>query len=629
MKREDEMRRLTIACWLSVCVVALCAGAAQADPGDLDTTYGQGGFAFSGFGNVGLDFSEAKSVAIQSDGKVVVAGSARVNGGDFSRTAIVLSRFNVDGTLDSTFGTNGRVTITFDAFNAAAAVRIQSDGKIVVAAVAAASTSSSAVRSLVLARFTSTGAPDFGFGTAAGNVAVNIGVGGGVGDMVIQGDGKILVAGTVVRTGTGADFLLVRFNTGGSLDTSFGQTTQFPNLTGSVSTDFGAQEQANAIALQSDGKIVVAGVTQFGVDSAFAVDRYNANGVIDNTFGGIGRVVTNFVGSDHGGSSGDAAFGVAVQGDGKIVVVGRAETDTGLARTDIAVARYNTNGTLDATFGTGGKVTTAIVAGDPQRANDAAFAVVIQPDGKIVTAGFTGVPFSEVFAVVRYTTSGALDTTFGSGGKVTTDRRGFIGFALAVQRVSVPLSLFAQGQIVVAGRGAPTGASTRMTTARFNGFTITFTRVGTVDLAPGDVSVAVHQPVTYTFTWTVPEPQTWHDLRFLELRIRDGNDTILSVLFDEAAQTFSLLNQATGRPGPSATAGSPQKLQTRDAVLDLAGTSVLASGPTSPTVTLNLALSFKPRTAGAELVVEVAATDDQGNDSGFVQAGTLSITPAR
>jgi uncharacterized delta-60 repeat protein len=623
MKREDEMRRLTIACWLSVWGLALCAGAAQAAPGDLDTTYGQGGFAFSGFGDVGLDFSEAKGVAVQSDGKLVVAGSARVNGLDFSRTAIVLSRFNVDGTLDSTFGTNGRVTITFDVFNAAAAVRVQSDGKIVVAAVAAASTSSSAVRSLVLARFTSTGAPDFGFGTAAGNATVNIGVGGGVGDMVIQGDGKIVVAGTVVRTGTGADFLLVRFNTGGSLDTSFG-------LSGSVSTDFGAQEQASAIALQGDGKIVVAGVTQVGVDSAFAVARYNANGLIDNTFGGVGRVVTNFVGSDHGGSSGDAAFGVAVQGDGKIVVVGRAETDTGLARTDIAVARYNTNGTLDATFGTGGKVTTAIVAGDPQRANDAAFAVVIQPDGKIVTAGFTDVPFGEVFAVVRYTTSGALDTTFGSGGKVTTDRRGNLGFALAVQRVSGPLSFVSEGKLVVAGQGAPTdGASTRMTTARFSGFPIITTRVGTFDLAPGDVSVAVHQPVTYTFTWTVPEPQTWHDLEFLELRIRDGNDTILSVLFDEAAQTFSLLNQATGRPGPSGTAGSPQKLQTRDAVLDLAGTSVQTSGPTSPTVTLNLALSFKPRTAGASFVVEVAATDDQGNDSGFVQAGTLSITPAK
>jgi uncharacterized delta-60 repeat protein len=374
------------------------------------------------------------------------------------------------------------------------------------------------------------------------------------------------------------------------------------------------------MALQSDGKIVVAGVTQIGVDSSFAVARYGANGLIDSTFGGSGRVVTNFVGSDHGGSTGDAASGVAVQGDGKIVVVGRAETDTGLARTDIALARYNTNGTLDSTFGTGGKVTTAFVAGDPQRANDAAFAVVIQPDGKIVTAGFSGVPFSERFAVARYTTSGALDSTFGNGGKVTTDGRGTLGFALAIQRVLL------EGKIVVAGRGAPTGASTRLTTARFRGFPITLTPVGTFELAPGEASVAVHQPVTYTYSWTVPEPQNWHDLQFLKLRIRDGNDTIFSVLFDEAARAFSLLNDATGRPGPSALAGSSQKLQTRDATLDLAETSVVASGPTSPTVTLNLALSFKPRTSGATLVVEVAATDDEGNDTGFVEAGTLSIT---
>lgn len=614
------MRRFTIGCFLSVCVLALCAQSVQAVPGDLDTTYGQAGFAFAGFGDVGLDFSEARGVAIQSDGKVVVAGSAQVNGSNFSQTAIVVARFNVDGTPDATFGVGGRASISFDVFNAAAAVRIQSDGKIVVAGLAAASTSSTAVRSVALARFTSAGAPDSTFGTS-GKVTVGIGVGGGVGAMVLQGD-RILVVGTVVRTGTGADFLLIRFNSGGSLDTSFGQSGQFPNLSGSVSTDFGGQERATAVALQSDGKIVVAGVTQVGVDSAFAVARYSANGLLDNTFGGVGRAVTNFVASDHGGSTGDSASGVAIQGDGKIVVVGRAETDTGLARTDIALARYNTNGSLDSTFGTGGKVTTAIVAGDPQRANDAAFAVLIQPDGKIVTAGFTGVPFSEVFAVVRYTTSGALDTTFGTGGKTVTDRRGFLGFDLAFQRVLL------EGKIIVAGRGAPSGATTRLTSARFRGFPITLTRVGTVELAPGEASVVVLQPITYTFTWTVPEPQNWHDLQFLQLRLRDGNDIVLSVLFDEAAATLSLLNEATGRFGPSAAAGSSQKLQARDAVLDLSESSVLASGPTSPTVTLNLALSFKPRLAGATLVVEAAATDDEGNDSGFVEVGTLTVTPA-
>ena len=611
------MKRFIRGCVLGVCVLMLCAQSAHALPGDLDTTFGDNGFAFVGFGDVGLDFSRANAVATQADGKIVVAGDARTSGINFDQTAFGLARFNNDGTLDSTFGSGGRVQTTFDAFNVAAAVAIQSDGKIVVAGFAAASTAGTAVRSLALARLTSTGELDSSFGTG-GKKTVSIGAGGEVSAMKIQTDGRIVVAGTVRRTGTGADFLLVRFLSNGALDTSFGQTTQFPNLSGSVSTDFGGEDRANAMAIQSDGKIVVAGVTEFAGDSAFAVARYGSNGLIDSTFGGFGRVVTNFVSNDHGGSTGDAAFGVAVQGDGKIVVAGRAETDTGLARTDIALARYNTNGTLDTTFGTGGKVTTALVAGDPQRANDVAFAVVIQPDGKIVTAGFTGVT-SQVFALVRYTANGALDTTFGSGGKVTTDSRGRIAFDLAIQR-----SLL-EGKLVVAGQGVPPSATTRMAVARFRAFNIFLTPVGTFELAPSEFAIPAHQPLTYTFTWTVPEPLNWHDLQFLQLRIREGADIILSVIFDEASETFSLVNDATGRPGRSVAPGSHQKLQTRDATLHMAETSVVASGPTAPTVTLNLALSFKPRTAGT-FVVEVAATDDQGNDSGFVEAGTLTVT---
>lgn len=610
------MKRFSLAWLLCVCAFMFSTQPVHAVPGALDTGFGQSGFAFLGFDNVGLGYSEVVGIAVQSDGKLVVVGNARTSGVDFSETAFVIARFNANGTLDTSFGNGGSIVATFDTSNTAAAIAIQpSDGKIVVAGYA----SGSGGTSLVLARYTSTGAPDATFGTG-GKVTSPIGNGGAIAAMAIQGDGRIVVAGTVVRSATGADFLVIRFLSSGSPDTSFG-STGFPNLTASVTTDFGGQDHAASIAMGSDGTIVVAGQSQAFVDSYFVVARYTSNGLLDNTFGSFGRVTTNFVANDHGGSTGDAASGIAVQADGKIVVVGRAETNTSLATTDIAVARYNTNGTLDATFGTGGKVTTAFVPTNTQ-AYDDAFAVVIQPDGRIVVAGYTGPAFEEVFAIARYNANGTLDGTFGNGGKVTTDRRGITAYGLAVQKVLL------EGMLVVAGEGAPPNVlSSRLTVARFDAFTTTLTRVGTFALDPGEADAAVHQPLSYAFSWTVPDPLNWHDLRSLQLRIRDGDDVILSARFEEASGLFSLFNQASGDSGPGVAPGSSQRLETSDAILYMAETAVNASGPTSPTVTLHLSLGFKPSTAGRSFVVEVAAIDDSGAETGFVAAGTVTVQP--
>jgi hypothetical protein len=153
--------------------------------------------------------------------------------------------------------------------------------------------------------------------------------------------------------------------------------------------------------------------------------------------------------------------------------------------------------------------------------------------------------------------------------------------------------------------------------------------VGSGDLTPDDATVAVREQLNYAFSWTVPEGQNWHHLEFLQLRIRDDEDTIISVLFDEASNTFSLFNEATGKFGPAFPAGRPNRLQTPQATLYLADTSVVASGPTSPTVTLNFALSFK--TAGT-FAVEVGATDkdNEGNlPDFFEQVGILTVTPKK
>jgi hypothetical protein len=154
---------------------------------------------------------------------------------------------------------------------------------------------------------------------------------------------------------------------------------------------------------------------------------------------------------------------------------------------------------------------------------------------------------------------------------------------------------------------------------------IAYDSTGSFELTPNDVDVAVHEQVLYTFTWTVPEPLNWHDLKSIELRIRDDVETILRLKFDEASNTFRLFNDATGKFGPAFPAGHPNRLQTPEATFYLAGASIVASGPTSPSVTLHLPLSFKPSAAGRTFNVEVRASDDEGNEPNFEQAGTLSV----
>ena len=152
---------------------------------------------------------------------------------------------------------------------------------------------------------------------------------------------------------------------------------------------------------------------------------------------------------------------------------------------------------------------------------------------------------------------------------------------------------------------------------------------GVFTLAPAEASVPVTQLLTYAFTWTVPEPENWHDLRELQFRIRDGDQILLWTRFTESDQSFSLYNPASGRFGSTASAGDRMQLQTSLALLDLERTSVKASGPTSPSVTLNLAVAFKPSAAGRACIVEVAAVDDEGHVDDFKEAGRLTLQPAR
>jgi hypothetical protein len=149
---------------------------------------------------------------------------------------------------------------------------------------------------------------------------------------------------------------------------------------------------------------------------------------------------------------------------------------------------------------------------------------------------------------------------------------------------------------------------------------------GSFDLTPTDPTVAHHERLNYALTWTVPAPQNWHDLQYLQFRIRDGDDTVLSLLFDEVSNTFSSFNEANGQFEGSFVPGSRDRLHTRHATLDLEDTSVEGSGPTGPSVTLNLSLSFEAWGHSRTFLVEVAASDDFGHRDDFAGAGTLTIT---
>jgi len=338
--------------------------------GDLDTTFDGDGKVTTAIGS-GED--QAYGVAIQSDGKIVVAG--RSWNGVNDDFAIV--RYNTDGTPDASFDTDGKVTTAIGSGeDRANGVAIQSDGKIVVAGYRIINDN----YDFAVVRYNTDGTPDASFDTD-GKVTTAIGSGNDFAyGVAIQSDGKIVVAGRSLNGAT-YDFAVVRYNTDGSLDTTF-------DTDGKVTTDIGSSHDfAYGVAIQSDGKIVVAGYSIISGNYDVAVVRYNTDGSPDTGFDTDGKVTTDI-------SSSDYANGVAIQSDGKIVVAGHSSNGVNF---DFAVVRYNTNGSLDTTFDTDGKVTTAIGSGEDQ-----ANGVAIQSDGKIVVAGYSNISGNYDFAVVRY-----------------------------------------------------------------------------------------------------------------------------------------------------------------------------------------------------------------------------------
>lgn len=397
-----------------------------AQDGSLDTSFGTGGIVTTTVGAV--DFlnlaGNAYPVAIQSDGKIVVAGKS-YNGLNYDFGIV---RYNDNGSLDTTFGTNGKVITDFGN-DLPKSIAIQSDGKIIVGGV---NFSSSTVK-FALVRYTTNGSLDTTFDTD-GKVTTSFSSGDcHAYSLALQSDGKIVLVGDG-RNGSGAlGFATIRYNTDGSLDTTFGTN-------GKVSTVFGTagstNDTANAVAIQNDGKIVVAGLSYLqtpGV-SRFAALRYNTDGSLDTSFDNDGMLTTSF------GAFNDEATSLAIQNDGKLVIGGNSSLAQNGAEI-FALARFNSDGSLDTTFDSDGKLTTLIGT-----FTNGLYSTLIQGDGKILVAGYSNSLNDNVFTIVRYNIDGSLDTSFDSDGIVNaiSDGSTYAGaYSLALQN---------DGKIVAAGK---------------------------------------------------------------------------------------------------------------------------------------------------------------------------------
>ena len=418
---------------LSVCLAfALVIGIvpAHAQAGALDLSFNSTGFALT---PVGSSDSQSNAVAVQADGKTVVAGWARgsTTGQDF---AVV--RYNADGSLDTSFDGDGKVTTSFGGSfvpETANAVAVQPDGKII----AAGFTGAFGPPEFALVRYNADGSLD---ATFDGDGKLITDAGGASGNdtayaIALQADGKIVVAGYASTPASGSlwDMAVVRYNADGSLDTTFdGDGKAWINIS-SATNDI-----AYSVAVQADGKIVAAGISGSATTGAdFAAVRLNANGTLDTGFDTDGKVTTA-VGPT---SNFDQAWSIAIQADGRLVAAGYA--DMSATSDDFALVRYNADGSLDTTFDLDGIVTTPVGSGTIR---DRAYAVALQTDGKIVAGGYRQGGTTDDLALIRYNGDGSLDTSFSGDGITTIDIGGFAYvFAMAP---------YSSNRVVAAAQGA-------------------------------------------------------------------------------------------------------------------------------------------------------------------------------
>ncbi len=374
--------------FFSLLIVLSFSGIIQAQPGTLDKSFGDTGVVLDkrvkGHINV---------IALQSDGKIISGGA----GGFNDVQAFKISRYNTNGTTDESFGTNGFTGA--DELSEVFGLAVQQDDAIIAF--------EGSLGSVKLARYEKDGDLDSSFGVA-GIVVTHTGNSDATSDIAIQPDGKIVVGGYIINAENEArQAFLIRYLPDGSLDKSFAEGGI---LVFSVISDPRGLATLDAIALQKDGKIVAATTA----DRPY-VYRFNPDGSLDKSFGNNGEA---YFRSIAGKVSGFGAKKIAIQDDGKIV--GGGYSITRMAQQSfMAAARLTAEGSIDSSFGQKG-LQYVLFGEDNSQGN----ALLLQGDGKIICAGNT---YHSDIALVRFNPDGTLDSTFGVNGQTVTDAEGDTG----------------------------------------------------------------------------------------------------------------------------------------------------------------------------------------------------------
>ena len=326
------------------------------------------------------------------------------------------------GDLDKTFGNGGKVNVGIGGYyDVAKSMSLQNDGKIVVVGYGKESLTS--FKGLSMTRYLQNGEMDNEFGNYGVIHRVTMDLEGEANSVVIQKDNKIVVTGYSISPATNnEEITLIRFTENGKVDKSFGNK-------GFIITEVSSEkDEAESVAIQSDGKIVVVGSTDHKPTTDIVLIRYNENGSIDYSFGINGIVITDI------NSSLDIGKSIAIQSDGKIIVSGFTHI---INKFFMSLLRYDSNGELDPTFGNGGIIVTEI------NGRRGKMDMAIQNDGKIILVGPSEVENSHHFTLLRFNNNGSLDQGFGRNGVTKT----VIGNYSEAESVALDIN----GNIVVAG----------------------------------------------------------------------------------------------------------------------------------------------------------------------------------
>lgn len=387
--------------------LSLFSGSAQSNPGDLDPTFGNNGketINFPGYN------SSARAAIIRPDGKILISSTVYTGShtGDFMAV-----RLNTDGSIDNTFGLGGSSVIDFlGNGDAATWIQSQSDDKIILCGVAERPIVGTRFyeNMIALARLNTNGEVDNTFGISGKTVLDILGGNNGLSKCLVKPDDKILIVGSASpHLSTSSDSVLVQYNQNGTLDNTFG-------LGGKLTTDFMIQDGAITPLLLNDGKIIVVGSSMDQTAPtpfryAITLAKYLPNGDLDSSFGTNGKVITQI------GNNLIQAGDAVLLPNNKFIVVGYISGTTGITNSDILLIKYNSDGSLDSSFGLNGILTI-----DQDSSIEQGIAIHVQSNGKILVAGsiLNGDVGDLDFLLVRYNSDGTSDSGFGQNGKMIT-----------------------------------------------------------------------------------------------------------------------------------------------------------------------------------------------------------------